>query len=205
MFAMLLLLGLFLVLFGLLVLFGPAIFEALYLLTYLLHLQRVLKDRVAGLKLLLPYVYHGVLHHLQECLILGACGLRSDLAPLLGVVELRRLLLPGQLLNGLAQQEPLSVVGGLGLLIRGAPVLVHPVEALEAALGDDALADLDQFELLDLLLLPQLLHPVRQPLVLLLLLGLRQPHLLDVLEGRRVPRLLRQIVQTHLLIILLTS
>ena len=127
------------------------------------------------------------------------------MSPLLGVVELRLLLvLPRQLFNGLSKQEPFGIVSSLSLLIGGAPVLVHPVEPLKTTLRDDAFADLNQLELLDLLLLPQLLHPVCEPLILLLLLGLGQPHLLYVLERGGVPRLLRQIVQTHLLIIILS-
>ncbi len=160
---------------------------------------------MASFKFLLLNVDHGVLHHLKEGLILGACGLRGNLAPLLGVVKLRLLLvLPGQFFNGLSKQEPLRVVSSLCLLICGAPILVHPVEPLKTTLWDYAFADLNQLELLDLLLLPQLLHPICEPLILLLLLGLGQPHLLYVLERRGMPRFLRQIVQTHLLIIILS-
>lgn len=138
---------------------------------------------MASLKFLLPDVNHGVLHHLKESLILGACCLRGDLTPLLGVVELRLLLvLSGQLFNRLSKQEPLSVVSSLSLLICGTPVLVHPIEPLKTALRDNALADLNQLELLDLLFLPELFHPICEPLILLLLLGLGQPHLLYILE-----------------------
>ena len=50
--------------------FLASILQLLDLLPNLLHLERVLVDLVPRLKLLLLDVDHGILHHLQKCLVL---------------------------------------------------------------------------------------------------------------------------------------
>ena len=143
---------------------------------------------MSRLELLLLDVYHGVLNHLQECFILGAGGAIGGLAEPTHRVDLFLLgFLAADALHGLAKQKLFGVVR----LLLGSTVLIHPVEPLERALGDDSFLDLDKFEIFDLLLFLELLNAVCDLLVLVFFLGLGEPDLLDVLEGTWVPGLFR--------------
>ena len=163
----------------LVLLFLSSIFQCLNLLPDLLHFKRIFKNCMTRLHFLLLYIDHWILHHPQKSLVFISCE------RVMGLLRLESRFLSGglfirQTFNCLSKKKLFRVLSTLGLLLCCSAVLIHPVQPLKRALWNDALLDLNEFEVLNLLLLFELLDSFGMPMLLFFFLGLCQPDFFNV-------------------------